>query len=179
VACGRRKLAEQQLKLRIGEELKSQIERAAAARGVSINAEVMLRLSESFENERSMSGLFDDPRVFALAELIAIAMNRTGLHAVVGSTVFFDHWTDNPFAWQQAERAAHIVLEELRPPGEIPPGAGVAFKGIDLPKRITDMLVVEMEERVGAFPEAQPLKARLSHFAARIKNWFSKVEFLL
>jgi hypothetical protein len=117
------------LKVRMKEPLRAAIESAAQQHGISMNAEAVARLDQSFDRGDLL------PEVMALAYgrevagilmLMGRAMASTGPHAgFLGSPTIegSQRWFSDPYAYDQAARAAHRVLEALRPEGEIaPPG---------------------------------------------------------
>ncbi len=114
----RKKSATVQLKVRIKEELRARLEKAAKARDVSMNAEIGERLGKSFEYENRLGG----PLVADLVELIGAAMRSTGEYGAFFAThqIHKDgKWLANPYAFDQATRAAMTVFNAHRPPGKI------------------------------------------------------------
>jgi hypothetical protein len=111
-------MADAAFKLRVPEDLRHAIEKAAEQRGLTLTGEIVTRLRESLERETKMEGLFDDPNTFALGELVAATMAETG-RSIAGAFIPPIPWYDQPFAYDQAVRAATFVLNELRPYGEI------------------------------------------------------------
>lgn len=114
----RKKSATVQLKVRIKEELRARLEKAGKARNVSMNAEIGERLEKSFEYENRLGG----PLVTDLLESIGAVMRSTGEHGAL----FASHqihregdWLANPYAFDQATKAAMTVIEAHRPPGKI------------------------------------------------------------
>src|ERR1700674_1254231 len=111
----RSKTAVANLKVRLRESLRSKIERAAKSRGVSMNAEMVDRIDESFEKEAEIERLFGSDKVFALMKVVSSAMHLTGQFPNAGSE--YPHWLQNPVAYQEATLAAARVLEALKPKG--------------------------------------------------------------
>lgn len=110
--------ASAEIKIRMKEPLRAEIERAARRRGVSMNAEMVDRL------ERSFAETAYPPEIAALAELLARVMTDAGRsieggnrHAGYG----FVNWLDDPYAFSQAAEAAIHVLELSAPKGSKEP----------------------------------------------------------
>jgi hypothetical protein len=114
------------LNMRTTFEMRRQLERAATESGRSLAQEAEFRLDRSFVEEdfekRLIREIFGDNEIYGIVRIIAIAMRDAGETAG-----FFDatpadgsfQWLDNPFAFDQAIRAATTVLEHLRPVGKI------------------------------------------------------------
>ena len=114
----RKKTATVQLKVRMKEPLRGQLEKAAKDRGVSLNAEIGKRLEQSFDIENRFGG----PQLLELIEMIASVMRSTGEHAGFtesGNLTNRGEWLFLPYAFDQATKAAETILEYHRPPGEI------------------------------------------------------------
>ena len=111
------KPARAQLPLRIPEAQRARLEKAAKTRGVSMNAEITFRLAGSFEAEEKLGG----PRVAALIEIIAAAINSAGETAAFFADSSKSHnrgkWLVQPYPFDQAVKAANIILEYHRPKG--------------------------------------------------------------
>ena len=108
-----------QVPLRIPEAQRARIEKAAKARGVSMNAEIVERLERSFQTEDRLGG----PRVAGLIEIVAATMKLVGEQAAfwVDSSRLHNQggWLDQPYGFEQAKQAAESVIEAHRPPGKI------------------------------------------------------------
>lgn len=105
------------LKVRMKEPLRASLERAAKRRGVSMNAEAVNRLEQSFEIEDRFGG----PRMVELMESVARIMKQTGEiagHYESGKSAKRGQWLGMPYAFDQAISAANVALESFRPPGE-------------------------------------------------------------
>lgn len=114
----RKKSATVQIKVRIKEELRARLEKAAKARGVSLNAEIGDRLENSFEYESRLGG----PLVADILESVGAAMRSTGELCAFFATYQISKdgkWLANPYAFDQATNAAMTVIEAHRPPGKI------------------------------------------------------------
>jgi hypothetical protein len=111
-----------QLKLRIKERLREQMELSARERGVSMNSEINYRLENSIEYTRRIEDVFGDSQIFAIVKIIATAMTEIGRSEYLHSRRFRDEgvrWLGDPYAYDEAVGAALKVLEALRPPGKI------------------------------------------------------------
>ena len=115
------------IKIRMKEPLRAQIEKAATDRGVSMNAEMVERLRASFADEKRRRGLFDaltlayGPRTAGLALMIARAMHDAGTragftvtHTLEGSA----NWIDDPRAFGQAAQAVAQLMKAAAPAGD-------------------------------------------------------------
>jgi hypothetical protein len=114
----RKKTAKAQVPLRVLEPLRAQLSKAAKAHGVSMNAEITRRLERSLERDDWLGG----QRVAALVEAIGTAMRVTGENAAfiaTGRPREDGAWLDQPYAFDQAVKAAQAILEQFRPMGEI------------------------------------------------------------
>ena len=104
-----------QYPLRLPDDLRLRIEKAAKGRDISLNAAILERLSRSFELEDRLGG----PQVVKIIEVVGGAMRSTGHSAAVFAGVEKGSWLAHPYSFDQAVRAAAAVLEHHRPPGEI------------------------------------------------------------
>jgi len=117
----RDKTATIELKVRMKEPLRARIEAAAKDRGVSMNAEAVERLEQSFRDRGSMSRTLEfayGPQAAGLILSIMRAMTDAGLWAMVSNpdaSDDFNSWPQDPAAYGDAMRAVAAVLETLRP----------------------------------------------------------------
>jgi hypothetical protein len=96
---------------RMSQDLRAALERAAAASGRSLNAEIHDRLEASLSAtpaDETVAGM-----VRGLAEMLAVVGERAARTAGVTD------WTSDPWAYHQAKIAAGMVLQALRPPGDV------------------------------------------------------------
>ena len=133
----RKKTATVQLKVRMKEPLRGQLEKAAKARGVSLNSEAVDRLDRSFHNQalvnEVLEAMFGKPLAATLLTIGRAmdnpgrmrAFNETG--TLEGSSAWFDH----PAGFDQAVQAVTHLLERLRPSGDP--------KATRVPKRMRDL----------------------------------------
>jgi hypothetical protein len=118
------------IKIRMREPLRAEIERAAKEKNISMNAEMVTRLGRSFDYERALSGAMDlayGPRLAVLLAAMGRAMNETGRLAE-----FPTDWMSVPALFNEAVGAADEVLESFRPAGDDierrdPPLRGIAI----------------------------------------------------
>ena len=160
------KPARAQMPLRIPQELRARLEKAANEAGVSMNAEIAYRLAGSFEAEEKLGG----PRVAELIETIAKVMKSTG-----ETTAFFadssklhnqGKWLIQPYAFDQAVKAANTILEYHRPKAPIvepklPPNIAIAAVGktkVDPEESIARLQ--EMVKKYGEWAAAGELEKR-------------------
>jgi len=111
-----------QLKVRIEPELRRQIEEAAHARGVSLNREIVDRLAKSFsdyisDDRLAQGGFAQYGAAGAPLQLAAEAMWLAGTQAAAYSGA--SNWFDDPYAYDQATKAASGVLQAFRPEGDV------------------------------------------------------------
>lgn len=112
-----------QINLRVPPDLREQLQRAAEARGVSVTREINDRLAASFGHEAAIDAAIGNRTLLGLLRLVGVAMQGAGKFAAFASAVAShdkrQEWIDNPYAYDQATRAALTILDALRPPGEI------------------------------------------------------------
>ena len=107
-----------QVPLRISEAQRARLEKAAKARGVSMNAEIVERLEQSFQTEERFGG----PILIHLIETIALVMRNTGQQCAyfeTGEIMTSDRWLDMPFPYERAKGAVIAFLESFGPPGKV------------------------------------------------------------
>ena len=112
------------LSLRTTPDLKLQLGSAAEAKGRSLSQEAELRLEQSFRDEGLLGdvlGLAYGPHLAGLLLSIGWAMEDTGRQAAFGAEPTIeaaDNWFDDPYAFDQAARAAATILLAARPRGD-------------------------------------------------------------
>jgi hypothetical protein len=105
-------------------ELKERLETTAATSGRSLSTEAQIRLEKSFEKQDLLSDSLElayGARLAGIVLLVGNLMKQTGLlggFASIGSAEARDKWLDDPYAYDQALKAALIILEAFRPPGD-------------------------------------------------------------
>jgi hypothetical protein len=107
-----------QLKVRMKEPLRAALEEAARDRGVSMNTEIVARLERSFEQDQRLKDVFGSDELYRLAQTLALVMDDTR-YAAGFSEEGDASWLRHPYTYDQAVKAVNVVLEALRPPGEI------------------------------------------------------------
>ena len=114
--------------IRAPRELKERLEVAALAAKRSLSTEAQFRLEWSFAETAY------PPEIAALAELIARAMDETGKRICTPNQIAGNapvHWFDDPYAFDQAIKAARRLLVQSRPTGDRKPhGLWARFKGL-------------------------------------------------
>jgi hypothetical protein len=110
------------LKVRMREPLRAQIEEAARDRGVSMNAEAVDRLERSFDraSEHALDLAYGRP-LAAIIELAGRLMLRVGERGAFDSTQRTDRvddWLSDPYAYNQARDAVVYLLNALKPSGD-------------------------------------------------------------
>ncbi len=115
----KRKTGSGQYPLRLPDDLRLRIEKAAKGRNISLNAAILERLEETFQTENRFGG----PQLVEMIETIAAVMKTTGEFAAFFTDTSKLHnqgkWLANPYAFDQATKAAIIILEHHRPPGKV------------------------------------------------------------
>ena len=112
------KVVMKQVGLRFSETLRRRVTKAARERGVTMNAEIVMRVEESFASNERWGGAGVAP----ILEVVGAAMKSTGEMAGFLEThkpMKDGDWLANAFAFDQALKAAVAVLEAHRPPGDI------------------------------------------------------------
>jgi hypothetical protein len=185
----RKESATVDIKIRMKEPLRAEIEKAATRRGVSMNAEMVDRLERSFSDEAWASHVFEaryGKQLAGVLEMVGRAMHETGTHvgfAATGTLEGATNWLDEPYAFDQAVKAAGEILEALRPPGDVAP-KGSAVKNIGDLSPLDDFALrigagfamglleaVADEDRGGSIGDwAHAPRAQLGPMAERLKK---------
>lgn len=111
-----------QVSFRTREPLRAALEAAAKARGVSMNTEMNERLMRSFEDEVNLETEFARVQLYAVLRVVANAVDHAGTSSAVVSSMATGaskSWFNNPFAYDQAVKAALFVLNAFRPAGDV------------------------------------------------------------
>lgn len=103
------------LSIRMSEEMKLALERAAKTSGRRLATEVETRLRQSFREDLEISKAFGSPRNYAIMRAIASLADATTNLKKPGSD-----WTSDPYAYEQVVVAVSVILELFRPKGEMP-----------------------------------------------------------
>jgi Arc-like DNA binding domain len=113
-----------QLGLRVKEWMRAALEESARERGVSMNAEIVRRLEQTFHLDEQIETAFGDATTYEMMRAVAAAMRAAGGRArwLEGHPVTYP-WTASAYAYQESVQAAIGVLDALRPPGEVSPPA--------------------------------------------------------
>jgi hypothetical protein len=121
----REKTATAEIKIRVKEPLRARVAAAARERGVSMNAEFADRLERSFVQDEGLADAFGSRDLYAFMRAIAAAMTHAGeIAALVKPRPSTDDslsWLTEPYAFDQAAKAAGCVIEAFRPPGDCSP----------------------------------------------------------
>ena len=170
------------LKLRLRESLRHEIEDAAKEHGVSMNQEVIDRLSRSFAGERVLDEAFEfayGREAGVLMQIIGRVMNDAGKFAglsLTGTVEGAFDWIRNPDAVEEVKGAIVEVLSAFQPKdyspnpastwvpsrreGSIPLAIGLARGALE---------AVKNPERGGTIAEwARPLRRKLGDLALRL-----------
>jgi hypothetical protein len=115
---------------RTTDEIRDKLAEAAEARGVSVNQEINDRIAASFDRPERV---YANPHASGLMKLVRAAMQGAGQNAAFLKKGHFDleplnvddglFWFRDPYAFDQAKRAAEAILEACRPPGSPEPPA--------------------------------------------------------
>ncbi|HEX3860462.1 MAG TPA: Arc family DNA-binding protein [Stellaceae bacterium] len=182
---GREASATVDIKIRMKEPLRAQIEIAAKSLGTSMNAEMVDRLEQSFPE------LTYPPEIAALAELIARAMTETG-NAIEGLNHIAGHgrksWLDDPYAYDQAIMAAVRVLTLSKPLGEPEPHGLFTSAGVPNPEQIGQLMadgILEVLRGRHTEPGSTPMqwmprvRAKLGSIATRLSEQDTPDDYLM
>jgi hypothetical protein len=112
------------IKIRMREPLRVQIEKAAAVRGVSMNAEMINRLERSFLRGnllREALSLRYGPYIARALLGVATALETVGTRAFLAAEGRDprDRWQEHPYAFDRAIKSVQRTLNFFRPKGEI------------------------------------------------------------
>lgn len=111
------------LGLKVTPDIKMQIDAAARASGRTQSQEAEMRLEQSFRDEALLFQVLEmnfGTYLCCLLLMIGKAMNDAGRHGALLATrkpEGADNWFDNPYGFDQAERAAHQMIDAVRPEG--------------------------------------------------------------
>lgn len=108
---------------------------SAAANGASrsISEEIEYRLEQSFEGERRAYEVFGNREVYGIMRVIGAAIHEAGSAAgfyASHSSEGAAQWLRQPWAYDQAVKAAMRVFEALRPAGRPTPPKRLAHKNL-------------------------------------------------
>ena len=112
------------LGIRASATLKARLQEAADRNGRSLSQEAEIRLEQSFRDDdllpQLMAGAYGR-QLAAMLMVMGAAMSDVG--RVVAATEvktpnWLEDWFNNPFTFDQAARAAHIVLQSFAPDGD-------------------------------------------------------------
>lgn len=116
--------------LRIPEVLRARLKKSAARAGISMNSEITLRLSQSYEAESRFGG----PRATALVEAIGHAMMVGGECAgsyKFGKLGHYREWLDFQIPFDRAAKVALTILDLNRPSVDGAPPSRTAWEAIE------------------------------------------------
>lgn len=111
------------LSTRITGALRDQLKRSAAKSGRSLSSEIEHRLRASFDYEARIEGIFGNRIIYGMLRAAGSAMATTAEQAarvVKGArreAKDDSHWLDDPYVFDQATKAARVILELFRPAG--------------------------------------------------------------
>jgi hypothetical protein len=121
----RDKTATVNLKVRMKEPLRAQIEASATGRRISMNAEVIGRIENSFRDEASMKQALElayGPRTTVLLLALGKLIRNAGTISVAtkGKPAVDDAWLDDAFAYRQVTAGIEALMADsrLRPDGD-------------------------------------------------------------
>ncbi len=125
-----RKAARHQVGLRVSEDMRVRLEKAAEKGDRSINSEILERLERSFEAENRFGG----PRATALVEAIGHGMMAGGECAgsyKFGKLGHYREWLDFQIPFDRAAKVALTILELNRPTVDGAPPLRTAAEAIE------------------------------------------------
>jgi hypothetical protein len=112
------------LSTRITGALRKELKAAAARSKRSLSSEIEHRLRRSFDQERDVRAVLGGDQTYAFLRTIADVIRVTAEQAgrLVGRAKRREtEWLHDPYVYDQATRAAIVVIQALRPPGEPTP----------------------------------------------------------
>jgi hypothetical protein len=163
------------MSFRVRPELKEKMDRWAEASGRSVAQEVELRLEQSSTNEATVEQGLDfsfGRRLAALLRLFGRVALDVGPIAAFQKTGKHDdaiNWLSEPFAYDQVVKGVTLVLEALRPDGDIAPPTGNAES---LHERMASGALIAIKDREcgGELGDwARPVRERLGEIVDRIR----------
>lgn len=168
----REKTAIVDLKVRMKESLRVQIEYAARAKGVSLNAEAAARLEQSF-----------DHRPLHAAVELAFGRELGGMLLLIGQAMamsrdlpkLFEVHGAEPWSYDQMVRAAEVMLEAFRPTEAISPPELPRFSSVGAPtdqRKVTGETASRLNSESSALLNAGVLFASelLSELMSSVEN---------
>lgn len=146
----RDKRATVDLKVRMKESLRAQIESAALNHGISMNAEAVARLEQTFRDEGLLPEILDlayGRETAGLLILLAETVRHVGASSIFlarggepqtvddAARLLTREWVSDPWAFQQVKTAVFIIFAALQPAGtdEAAPPATVAAMPGEIP----------------------------------------------
>lgn len=173
--AGRAKPELVQVSFRTREPLRAALESAAKARGVSMNTEMNERLMRSFEDEVKLEAEFARVQLYAILRVVANTVDHAGASSAMVSNMTTGapkNWVDNPFAYDQAVKAALYILNQFRPPGEIadakPSPAPMSNLGEEFAKGVVESLLEEQPTTIGDVSIPPRSRRDLGHLFDRL-----------
>ena len=159
------------LGLRVTKETKQSLNRASNLSGRSQSQEAEFRLEQSFQATRTLFDALDlayGRHWTGIVLALAHAAHMTGTRAMaINHWDFYaaENWMLDPFAYDQAVKAIHTVLETFRPKGEIKvaPVSNFAHLPVDTYEKIGEGFARGILEKIGkpndGSPEAEVIQA--------------------
>ena len=125
------------------EPLRARLAAEAKEKGVSMNAEAIERLEQTFRIESLLPAILDlayGRQTAGLLLLIGYCMKDASKRAIFvgpGTVEAVENWVSNPWAYDHGFEAICSVLSALRPPGKPEPPKLTLTKGLPEPVRST------------------------------------------
>ena len=171
------------LGLRVTPELKAKLDSAAKVSGRSQSQEAELRLEQSLKSDEGFYKALDlayGRELTAVVLTLARTLHFTGTRTAFVSKFTeegIEKWMSNPYAFDQAIRAANVVLEAFRPEGqvEVPTHIAMDFSGLTTPlEKLGDDLGKNVLAAIGKPPQereewARPIAERLAKSDVKIR----------
>ncbi|MGC2415898.1 MAG: hypothetical protein WA459_24785 [Stellaceae bacterium] len=128
MAANRKRSATVDIKIRMKEPLRAEIERSAREKGISMNAEMTEQLGRIYEQpdllvEAALESVYG-PKVAGIVSTMAHQFARNGwITALIDAegdsrAARRGAWLASPVAYDLAVRAANFVMEQFRPSGD-------------------------------------------------------------
>ena len=148
---------------RVTSDTREALEGAAAKSGRSLSQEIECRLRRSFDEERKIVDILGGPESYAFLRLIAQSIDMTARQAGVIATLVRGHpvhWVNDPYVYDQAVKAVHVVLEAFRPAGDRarPKIEGSAGENQEGTEQAADQVLDVLGEGLGAWGPGYAVK---------------------
>jgi hypothetical protein len=183
-----KKQKQEQVNFRTTPDVKARIQAEADARGNTFNNEVNRRLRDSLAAP-DQQDLTHVPGLLAIATTMNVAGQAACLHSSLsGAATSPAKWWDDPYAYDQAVRAANRIFEVLRPAGKISNPSALSGKvgtldlgavaenyGVGIANGVIAEIASDEPTTTTAVARAPKLRTDLGdHLVSRLRTYISK-----